>query len=93
MVLLVHGGPWARDNWGFNSYHQWLANRGYDPAYGARPLKRVIQTELQDPLAERILAGDIHDGMQVKVDAASDRLVFEPVETAASAVSDQDEAA
>ncbi len=71
----------------------WLAGRGYDPAYGARPLKRVIQTELQDPLAERILAGDIHDGMQVKVDAASDRLVFEPVETAASAVSDQDEAA
>ena len=35
----------------------WLANRGYDPVYGARPLKRVIQKELQDPLAEKLLAG------------------------------------
>ena len=37
----------------------WLAAKGYDPAYGARPLKRVIQKELQDPLAEKILLGDI----------------------------------
>ena len=37
----------------------WLANAGYDPVYGARPLKRVIQRELQNPLAERILAGEI----------------------------------
>ena len=40
----------------------WLANRGYDPAYGARPLKRVIQKTVQDPLAEQILSGVLHDG-------------------------------
>jgi len=54
----------------------WLAARGYDPAYGARPLKRVIQKELQDPLAERILLGEILDGSTVKVTAGSDRLNF-----------------
>ena len=60
---------------------EWLADKGYDPAYGARPLKRVIQSELQDPLADRILSGDIHDGMKVKIEAAADRLVFNPIET------------
>jgi ATP-dependent Clp protease ATP-binding subunit ClpB len=45
----------------------WLANRGYDPAYGARPLKRVIQKSVQDPLAERILAGRIRDGDTVRI--------------------------
>ncbi len=40
----------------------WLANSGYDPAYGARPLKRVIQKNVQDALAERLLAGDVKDG-------------------------------
>ena len=55
---------------------EWLANKGYDPAYGARPLKRVIQKELQDPLAEKILQGDILDGSTVKVTAGSDRLNF-----------------
>ncbi len=54
----------------------WLADRGYDPAYGARPLKRVIQKELQDPLAERILLGEVRDGTVVKVTAGSDRLNF-----------------
>jgi ATP-dependent Clp protease ATP-binding subunit ClpB len=44
-----------------------LAAKGYDPAYGARPLKRVIQKELQDPLAEALLAGDIVDGSTVRV--------------------------
>ncbi|MFN4273231.1 MAG: ATP-dependent chaperone ClpB [Aliihoeflea sp.] len=53
---------------------EWLAERGYDPAYGARPLKRVIQKYLQDPLAEQILQGDILDGSTVKVTAGSDRL-------------------
>jgi ATP-dependent Clp protease ATP-binding subunit ClpB len=48
---------------------QWLADRGYDPAYGARPLKRVIQKAVQDPLAERILAGKTHDGDVVKISA------------------------
>ena len=54
----------------------WLAEKGYDPAYGARPLKRVIQKELQDPLAEKILGGDILDGSTVDVGAGSDRLLF-----------------
>ena len=45
----------------------WLANRGYDPTYGARPLKRVIQKSVQDPLAEQILAGRIKDGDTVKL--------------------------
>lgn len=57
----------------------WLANKGYDPAYGARPLKRVIQKEVQDPLAERILLGDIMDGSIVRITAGSDRLNFRPV--------------
>ncbi|MDI6025723.1 ATP-dependent chaperone ClpB [Corticibacterium sp. UT-5YL-CI-8] len=55
---------------------EWLARKGYDPAYGARPLKRVMQKELQDPLAERILLGDIRDGSTVKITAGSDRLNF-----------------
>ena len=45
----------------------WIANRGYDPAYGARPLKRVIQRHVQDPLAEQILAGGVKDGDKVQV--------------------------
>jgi len=60
---------------------EWLAAAGYDPAYGARPLKRVIQRSLQNPLAERLLAGDIHDGdrVSVTVDATDDRLAMQPV--------------
>src|SRR6056297_3854583 len=46
--------------------HKWLADEGYDPVYGARPLKRVIQKALQDPLAEALLAGDILDGATVQ---------------------------
>ena len=46
---------------------EWLAEKGYDPAYGARPLKRVIQKSVQDPLAEAILAGQIKDGEDVPV--------------------------
>ena len=45
----------------------WLADKGYDPAYGARPLKRVIQKTVQDPLAEALLSGAIHDGETVPV--------------------------
>ncbi|WP_274426127.1 ATP-dependent chaperone ClpB [Chelativorans sp. YIM 93263] len=59
-----------------NDAIDWLANKGYDPAYGARPLKRVMQKELQDPLAEQILMGKIYDGSAVKVTAGSDRLNF-----------------
>jgi ATP-dependent Clp protease ATP-binding subunit ClpB len=48
---------------------EWLGNAGYDPVYGARPLKRVIQRELQNPLAQRILEGRISDGATVTVTA------------------------
>ncbi|MEL6968419.1 MAG: AAA family ATPase, partial [Pseudomonadota bacterium] len=54
----------------------WLADKGYDPAYGARPLKRVIQSALQDPLAEKILAGEIKDGETVAVTSGTERLQF-----------------
>ena len=61
---------------------RWLADKGYDPAYGARPLKRVIQKQVQDPLAEKILGGEIADGSHVKVLEGSDRLNFKPVAAA-----------
>jgi len=54
----------------------WLGKKGYDPAYGARPLKRVIQKYVQDPLAEMVLAGKIHDVETVKVTAGKDGLLF-----------------
>ncbi|MEF0943565.1 ATP-dependent chaperone ClpB [Rhizobium sp. BR 362] len=56
----------------------WLANKGYDPVYGARPLKRVIQKYVQDPLAEQILSGQVPDGSVVKVTGGTDRLLFRP---------------
>ena len=54
----------------------WLGNKGYDPAYGARPLKRVIQKYVQDPLAEQILEGKIRDGATVKVGVKDGGLTF-----------------
>ncbi len=54
----------------------WLADRGYDPVYGARPLKRVIQKELQDQLAEKLLSGAILDGASVHVTAGDGGLVI-----------------
>jgi ATP-dependent Clp protease ATP-binding subunit ClpB len=57
----------------------WLANEGYDSAYGARPLRRVIQRAVQDELAEKLLAGEITDGSTVKVDAGDGGLVILPV--------------
>jgi len=53
----------------------WLADEGYDPVFGARPLKRVIQRSLQDPLAEMLLAGDVVEGDRITVNAGSDGLV------------------
>ena len=55
----------------------WLADKGYDPTYGARPLKRVIQKWVQDPLAEQLLAGGVLDGASVKVSAAQGRLTID----------------
>jgi ATP-dependent Clp protease ATP-binding subunit ClpB len=54
----------------------WLAAKGWDPAYGARPLKRVIQRSLQDPLAEMILAGDVKDGDRVAISVEGNVLTF-----------------
>ena len=54
----------------------WLAEKGYDPAYGARPLKRVIQKAVQDPLAEMLLSGRVGDGDVVPVTAGRSRLLF-----------------
>ena len=54
----------------------WLGQKGYDPAYGARPLKRVIQKYVQDPLAEMVLSGKIHDGETVAITAGKDGLMF-----------------
>jgi ATP-dependent Clp protease ATP-binding subunit ClpB len=54
----------------------WLADKGYDAAYGARPLKRVIQREVQDPLAEKILSGAVGDGETVRITAGPQGLRF-----------------
>ena len=54
----------------------WLASEGYDPVFGARPLKRVIQRSLQDPLSEMILAGEVKDGARVVVSAGADGLII-----------------
>ena len=54
---------------------QWLADEGYDPVYGARPLKRVIQRSLQNELAEMLLAGDVGEGQTVHVSAGADGLI------------------
>jgi ATP-dependent Clp protease ATP-binding subunit ClpB len=54
----------------------WLAQEGYDPAFGARPLKRLLQRAIQDPLAIQLLSGDIKDGDTVRIDAEGGELVF-----------------
>ncbi|UOM36131.1 ATP-dependent chaperone ClpB [Acuticoccus sp. I52.16.1] len=64
---------------------EWLAERGYDPVYGARPLKRVIQKEVQDPLAEAILSGTVADGDTVVAVPTAERLIFEPAGKAVEA--------
>jgi ATP-dependent Clp protease ATP-binding subunit ClpB len=57
----------------------WLGRVGYDPVYGARPLKRAIQRHLQDPLADKILAGEIPDGTTVQVDEGDKELTIRPM--------------
>jgi ATP-dependent Clp protease ATP-binding subunit ClpB len=56
----------------------WLGRVGYDPVYGARPLKRAVQKHLQDPLADKILSGEVPDGSTVKVDEGDGELVLTP---------------
>jgi ATP-dependent Clp protease ATP-binding subunit ClpB len=48
--------------------HEWLSRTGYDPAYGARPLRRLVQTAIGDPLARMLLGGEVLDGSTVTVD-------------------------
>jgi len=55
---------------------QWLADKGYDPIYGARPLKRVIQKWVQDPLAQMLLAGELPDGSTIKLSATQGHLTI-----------------
>jgi ATP-dependent Clp protease ATP-binding subunit ClpB len=56
---------------------EWIANRGYDPVYGARPLKRLIQREVLDALAMKLLSGELHDGEVVTIDSSPGGLVFQ----------------
>jgi ATP-dependent Clp protease ATP-binding subunit ClpB len=65
---------------------QHLADAGYDPVYGARPLKRVIQREIQDPLALALLEGAFAEGDMVRVDASSGRVTFEKADAASEVV-------
>ncbi len=67
------------------SARTWLAERGYDPVYGARPLRRLMQRQIDDRLARAILAGDVRDGDTVRVDVApsGDELVVEPFDLGA----------
>jgi ATP-dependent Clp protease ATP-binding subunit ClpB len=58
------------------SAREWLAEKGWDPAYGARPLKRAIQKAVQDPLAEMILAGEVRDGDRVTISGGKQGLSF-----------------
>jgi len=62
-----------------------LALTGYDPVYGARPLKRAIQREIETPLSRLILKGDIKDNSVLRVDVADGKIVFSPVQLAAEA--------
>jgi ATP-dependent Clp protease ATP-binding subunit ClpB len=59
-----------------NKARDWLAEKGWDPAYGARPLKRVIQRSVQDPLAEMILGGEVKDGDKVAISEKGNVLTF-----------------
>jgi ATP-dependent Clp protease ATP-binding subunit ClpB len=66
-----------------DSAKEWLANMGYDPVYGARPLKRTIQRYVQDPLALQILGGEFKEGDIVNVEADHEGLYFEREKVAA----------
>ena len=66
------------------SAREWLADKGWDPAYGARPLKRAIQKAVQDPLAELMLSGGVKDGDKVVVSAGKQGLTFNGKLTAAA---------
>ena len=64
-----------------------LVSRGYDPQYGARPMRRAVERSLEDPLAEEILKGSFHEGEPIQVSAEQDRLVFRQNAAAEGALS------
>jgi len=64
-----------------------LVGKGYDPQYGARPMRRAVERSLEDPLAEEILKGSFHEGEPVLVSADGERLSFSQKETAEGALS------
>jgi ATP-dependent Clp protease ATP-binding subunit ClpB len=59
-----------------DSAREYIAEKGYDPSFGARPLKRLIQREVQDPLATKLLSGELAEGSRIEVDRAGDGLTF-----------------
>jgi ATP-dependent Clp protease ATP-binding subunit ClpB len=61
---------------------EFLGNEGFDPVYGARPLKRTIQRRILDPLSLELLEGRFHEGDTIRVDAQGGKLVFERAEVA-----------
>ena len=61
-----------------DSAKQFIADRGYDPIYGARPLKRIIQQYIENPLSMELLTGTISEGARVKAEVSGDLIVFEP---------------
>jgi ATP-dependent Clp protease ATP-binding subunit ClpB len=65
---------------------RWLAERGYDPTFGARPLKRLIQREVLDNLARLVLSGELRDGETVVIDADGDQLTFQTARTPEPAI-------
>ncbi|MEN6541133.1 ATP-dependent chaperone ClpB [Parvibaculum sp.] len=78
--IAIHLDPSART---------WLADEGYDPVYGARPLKRVIQRNVQDPLAELLLEGGIRDGETVTVSAGADGIAINGHDTVDGHIADE----
>jgi ATP-dependent Clp protease ATP-binding subunit ClpB len=68
-----------------DSAKELLSREGYDPSFGARPLKRAIQTLIQNPMAMKLLRGEILPGQSVTVSARNDEMVFESEKVAAAA--------
>jgi ATP-dependent Clp protease ATP-binding subunit ClpA len=64
-----------------------LVSKGYDPQYGARPMRRSVERFLEDPLAEELLKGNLHDGEPISVTAEGDHLAFNQKASAAGALS------
>ena len=65
-----------------NNAREQIMDEGYDPAFGARPLKRTIQQRLENPLAAELLAGKFTDGDKIKIDGDTHKFTFEKIETA-----------